>query len=76
MYLLIYVDDCLLLSPSKAEGEKEADKVLARFKGQMVPPLSVGSDFLELDFIGMEIRYSVVHRAVKFTAEKAIGRLR
>ena len=76
MKLIIYVDDCLVLAPTGADGHAEVSKILAKFSGQLVPPVRAAGGEIELDFLGMQVIWNQSLRTLRIVASKAIARMR
>ena len=74
--LLIYVDDCLLMAKSPKCANDEVQKILAKFDGQIVLPVSEAGSLKELDYLGLQVLYDAKERTMKILATKAIERLR
>ena len=74
--LVIYVDDTLLAGPDKAEVLRAQERVLAHFKGKVVPPVMEDDGETEVrDVIGMTVKYNRRQRKLLMNLEQYIGTL-
>ena len=73
--LIVYVDDCLIMAETQEEALAETKTILSRFEGNVVPPVKVVDDQVEMDFLGMLVLFNSKEKTLKIVATKAIERM-
>jgi hypothetical protein len=76
IFLLVYVDDCMVLAPTAKIAIDEVSQILEKFTGEIVEPVSKMGNVIEMDFLGLQVLYNAQDRTLKIVATKAIERMR